>query len=117
MKKSLILLVAFIAAVFSANAQYTFGTNSSSTYVNGYYRSNGTYVEGHYRTSRNSTNRDNYSTVGNSNPYTGVAGSRAQDYSIQSYNYGGGNTIYTGPRGGQYYYNSNGQKTYVPKRR
>ena len=26
-----------------------------------------------------------------------------------------GKTIYEGPRGGQYYYNSNGNKTYVKK--
>lgn len=43
-------------------------------YVSGYYRSNGTYVQGHYRTAPNSTINDNYSTVGNVNPYTGKAG-------------------------------------------
>jgi len=40
----------------------------------------------------------------------------AKDYSSGSYNYGSGKTIQTGPKGGQYYYNSNGNKTYVPKR-
>lgn len=30
--------------------------------------------------------------------------------------YGSGKTIYTGPRGGKFYYNSKGKKTYVPKR-
>lgn len=127
MKKSLMLLVAIIATVFSVNAQYNYGTSSygtgsyginlSSTYVNGYTKSNGTYVPGHYRSSRNSTNHDNYSTSGNYNPYTGSAGSRAKDYSTGAYNYGNGHSIYTGSRGGQYYINSNGNKTYVPKRR
>ena len=61
--------------------------------------------------------KDNFSTSGNVNTYTGSVGTRAKDYSSGAYNYGGGSTIYTGPRGGQYYINSNGNKTYVPKRR
>ena len=88
----------------------------ADTYVPGYYRSDGTYVEEHYRKSSNSTNHDNYSTKDNSNPYTGSNGYRAKDYSSESYNYGSGRVIHTGPNGGQYYYNSNGNKTYVPKR-
>lgn len=131
MKKSLMFLVAIIATVLSANAQFnsgssygtstygtsSYGVNTNSTYVNGYTKSNGTYVQGHYRSSKNSTNHDNYSTSGNYNPYTGSAGSRAKDYSTGAYNYGSGHTIHAGSRGGQYYINSNGNKTYVPKRR
>ena len=88
----------------------------SVTTVSGYQKSNGTYVDSYVRTSPNSTNWDNFSTSGNSNPYTGSTGYRARDYSSGAYNYGSGQTIYTGPRGGQYYINSNGNKTYVPKR-
>jgi hypothetical protein len=33
--------------------------------------------------------------------------------STSSYNYNSTKTIYTGSRGGQYYYNSNGNKTYI----
>lgn len=132
MKKSLMFLVAIITTVLSANAQYNYGStsygssnygtsyygvNTNSTYVNGYTKSNGTYVQGHYRSSQNSTNHDNYSTSGNYNPYTGSVGSRAKDYSTGAYNYGTGHTIHAGSRGGQYYINSNGNKTYVPKRR
>ena len=132
MKKSLMLLVAIIATFLSTNAQYNYGSssygsssygtssygvNSNSTYVNGYTKSNGTYVQGHYRSSQNSTNHDNYSTIGNSNPYTGTSGSRAKDYTTGAYNYGSGHSIHTGSRGGQYYINSKGNKTYVPKRR
>jgi hypothetical protein len=127
MKKLILSLVTFISlglATLDANAQYnysstdSYGTvNSSSTYVRGYTRSNGTYVQGHKRSSQNSTNHDNYSTSGNMNPYTGTYGSRARDYSSGAYNYGAGQTIHTGSRGGQYYINSNGNKTYVPKRR
>lgn len=127
MKKLLSLFVAIAATILSANAQYNYGssygtsnygtTNTNLTYVNGYTKSNGTYVQGHYRSSQNNTNHDNWSTSGNSNPYTGTSGSRAKDYSSGAYNYGSGHTIHTGSRGGQYYYNSNGNKTYVPKRR
>ena len=90
--------------------------NYNTTTVSGYTRSNGTYVQSHVRTMPNSTNWDNFSTKGNSNPFTGSTGYRARDYSSSAYNYGTGHTIHTGSRGGQYYYNSNGHKTYVPKR-
>ena len=90
--------------------------NYNTTTVSGYTRSNGTYVQSHVRTMPNSTNWDNFSTKGNTNPYTGTTGSRARDYSSDALNYGKGHTIHQGTRGGQYYYNSNGNKTYVPKR-
>ena len=51
-------------------------TANAQTYVNGYTRSDGTYVQGHYRSSPNSTQRDNYSTYGNVNPYTGRTGTQ-----------------------------------------
>lgn len=127
MKKLALTLVAMMAtAVVSFGQTYnsrsygsTYGTgvNSQTTTVNGYTRSNGTYVNGYTRTRSNSTNHDNFSTSGNRNPYTGTTGTRARDYSSGAYNYGSGHTIQTGSRGGQYYINSNGNKTYVPKRR
>lgn len=46
----------------------------ADTYVNPYTRKDGTYVEGHYRSSPNNTKMDNYSTQGNTNPYTGQRG-------------------------------------------
>ena len=90
--------------------------NSNTTTVSGYTRSNGTYVQSHVRTMPNNSNWDNFSTKGNANPFTGTTGHRARDYSSSAYNYGAGHTIHTGSRGGQYYNNSNGNKTYVPKR-
>ena len=106
MKKFIVALVAMIAtSTVSFGQSYNYNT-----------RSNGTYVNGYTRTQRNSTNHDNYSTYGNHNPYTGTIGSRARDYSTQSYNYGSGYTVQTGSRGGQYYVNSRGNKVYVPKR-
>jgi hypothetical protein len=50
------------------------------TYVSGYTRSNGTYVSGHYRSCANSTTTDNWTTRGNSNPYTGEPGYRSPYY-------------------------------------
>lgn len=129
MKKFILALVAMVAASTvsfgqsynynsrrSTTSVYGYGVNSNTTTVSGYTRSNGTYVNGYTRTQRNCTNHDNFSTSGNYNPYTGSAGSRARDYSTQSYNYGSGHTIQTGSRGGQYYVNSRGNKVYVPKR-
>lgn len=92
------------------------GINPNTTNVRGYTRSNGTYVNSHVRTSRNDTNHDNFSTYGNSNPYTGTKGYRARDYSNDAYNYGAGRSIHTGVRGGQYYVNGSRNKVYVPKR-
>ena len=63
-------LIAAAALCFGAAAA------DAQTYVPGYTRSNGTYVKGHYRSSPNSTQRDNYSTYGNTNPYTGKKGSK-----------------------------------------
>ena len=107
--------ISWPSSSYSGNT-YNSTTSTSVRYQSGYTRSNGTYVQGHYKTTSNNTNHDNFSTSGNTNPYTGTSGSRAADYSPSAYNYGSGQTIYTGPKGGQYYYNSNGNKTYVPKR-
>lgn len=133
MKKIILAMVAILATSMVSVAQsYYYGSNSrrstttstygsyitnpSTTFVSGYTRSNSTYVNGYTRTQRNGTNHDNYSTSENYNPYNGTTDSRAKDYSTESYNYGSGHTIQTGPRGGQYYMNSRGNKVYVPKR-
>lgn len=62
--KNLVLLAVFANMVFG------------DVYVRGYKRSDGTYVAPHYRSSPNSTTRDNYSSFGNTNPYTGKSGTR-----------------------------------------
>lgn len=49
-------------------------SNSKHTYVKAHYRKDGTYVKGYYKTMPNGTNRDNFSTKGNLNPYTGQYG-------------------------------------------
>jgi hypothetical protein len=66
MKKLVLAVVAFAMAA-PAMAQ---------VYVNPYVKRDGTYVQGHYRSSPNSSVYDNYSTRGNTNPYTGQIGTR-----------------------------------------
>ena len=110
MKKYLVFLFIVLMAVTATMAQ-------SHKYQRGYTRnSTGTYVTGHYKTRSDRTNHNNFSTRGRSNPYTGCKGYRARDYSSRAYNYGRSRSINRGSRGGQYYYNSRGNKTYVPKR-
>ena len=130
MRKIFYLIAIAILVSVSANAQFStsqrsvgssttfpgYGVNPSVRYQSGYTKNNGTYVQPHIKTNINSTNRDNFSTRSNVNPYTGTIGTRARDYSPGAYNYGVGRTIQTGPRGGQYYYNNSGNKVYVPKR-
>ena len=43
----------------------------ADVYVKPYTRSDGSYVGGHYRSSPDSTTSNNWSTRGNTNPYTG----------------------------------------------
>lgn len=74
-------------------------------HVNGYYKSNGTYVDSYNRSSANSTKSDNFSTYGNTNPYTGEAGTKTySDYN----NYGHSNTNNSN-------YNSSGYKNIYGK--
>ncbi len=64
----------FATASFTNSTEVSAQVNSQKVYVQGYYKSNGTYVKGHYKTKANGTNRDNYSTKPNYNPYTGKKG-------------------------------------------
>ena len=110
MKKYLTILFIAMMTVTTVMAQ-------GHRYQRGYVRrSTGTYVRGHFKTNIDHTNHNNFSTRGNRNLYTGTRGYRARDYSSRAYNYGSGRSIYRGSRGGQYYYNSRGRRTYVPKR-
>lgn len=109
MKKGFMLLLLAVIAATGVFAQ-------SYRYQRGYFRKNGIYVTGHYKTCSDRTNHNNFSTRGNRNSFTSSRGSRARDYSSRAYNYGRGRMIMTGPRGGQYYINRNGNRTYIPKR-
>jgi len=76
MKQALFTIIIFSILGFSLPAL-------ADTFVNGYYKSNGTYVAPHYRSSPNSTTTDNWSTQGNTNPYTGQRGTRSNSYQPQ----------------------------------
>ncbi len=119
----LLLAVCLTAFINEVKSQ----VNPSSTYVSGYKRADGTYVNGYYKTTPNTTNRDNYTTKPNVNPYTGTSGyiqpdnkavTTAPRYTApSSYSTPSSYSVptTTGSRGGQYYINSNGNKTYVKK--
>lgn len=134
-----VLITGLLGVVGQANAQYfsspstyqqprsfstqsygnsgSYNTTPDSRQTSGYTKQNGTVVSPYYSTTPDNTNLNNYSTQGNTNPYTGSTGTRAKDYSSEVTNYGQGKIIQTGPRGGQYYTNDQGNKVYVPKQR
>ncbi len=62
------LIIALALSTIAASAV------ASDNQVNGYMRKDGTYVQPHMQTNPNSTKLDNYSTQGNTNPYTGQQG-------------------------------------------
>lgn len=86
--KHLLLLFLIIVCLTQVNAQ----TNPNHVRVSGYTRSDGTYVQPYFRTAPNSTNQDNFSTIGNVNPYTGKPGwidpdSKYNTFYYQTYSY------------------------------
>ena len=79
--KSIVFGVVLALATTAAQAQYSgTGSNPSSHGVSGHFRSNGTYVQPYTATNPNGTQRDNYGTSGNVNPYTGSMGRRGARY-------------------------------------
>jgi len=117
-------------------------TFSQGIYVRGYYRSNGTYISGHYRTAptekyictivNNTQNTDLYfkkerDQTDTQNTTTGTTSTSTGNYSepidrttntsvytapVSTYSYISPK-VYSGYLCGQYYNNSNGNKTYV----
>lgn len=88
-------LIAVILFALTASAVF------ADTFVRGYTRKDGTYVQPHYRSSPNSQRWDNYSSQGNTNPYTGQRGYQRHEYSNPpAYNsgrsYGGSRSYGTG---------------------
>lgn len=61
----------------------------ADVYVQPHVRSDGTYVQGYHRSDANGSQLDNYSTRGNTNPYTGERGYR-NPYSTPSVPQSGG---------------------------
>jgi hypothetical protein len=52
---------------------------TSEHLVSGYYRRDGNFVQPYLATNPDSTRNNNYSTRGNANPHTGVAGTKPRD--------------------------------------
>lgn len=61
-----------------------YGQSSADDCVSGYYKANGTYVSGYCRSDRDNTVTDNFSFEGNSNPYTGSAGTNRYQHDLTS---------------------------------
>jgi hypothetical protein len=87
--KTLLAFALVMASVAGASAQYGTqpntglygtGSNPKNHYVQPHTSQRGTYVPGHYQTNPNNTQRDNYGTRGNVNPYTGAPGTRSPGY-------------------------------------
>lgn len=76
----ILLLQFFLSSIISAQ------TNPKHIWVQPHY-SKGKQIEGYWKTSPNSTNRDNFSTKGNYNPYTGKAGWIEPDNKWYYYDY------------------------------
>jgi hypothetical protein len=64
--KKILLTLLFALSINILLAQ----TNPRTTTVRGYTKKSGTHVNTYRKTSPNHTQRDNYSTKGNTNPYT-----------------------------------------------
>ena len=106
MKKAF-FFITFLFATANTFAQ-------STVHVEGYTRSNGVYVQEHFRTAPDATISNNWSTIGNINPYTGKPGTVSYPSTTLSNSTPIHSTnLYTGSRGGIYRINSNGNKTYI----
>jgi len=81
--KRLVIITGLVIATVSATPAF------ADSYVRGYTRSNGTSVQPYYRSNADSNSFNNFSTQGNTNPYTGTRGTRNYDssYSPSSYSY------------------------------
>lgn len=67
-----IMMLSFTSLVVEAKNTSSGGSNS----VRGYTKKDGTYVAPHQRTNPNGTQRDNWSSKPNYNPYTGKEGKK-----------------------------------------
>mgnify|MGYP000673873809 FL=1 len=80
----LLLSVAFLSAIPAtvlAKKSSGIGIPSGGSHsVRGHVRKDGTYVQPHRATNQNQTQRDNWSSKPNVNPYTGKPGSKEPQY-------------------------------------
>jgi hypothetical protein len=78
-KLSILILSLLITSVYARGGQ------GGPVYVHGYTKQNGTHVDPHFRTSPDGTKLNNWSHVGNVNPYTGKIGTNTD--STPNYQY------------------------------
>ena len=78
------VLKILIAAGFLLFSGASLFAKQGSNYVKGYVKKDGTYVAPHQRSNPNSTKNDNWSTKGNTNPYTGKEGTKNPDSPYQA---------------------------------
>jgi len=71
-KQKIASFLLLIALVFGGLSMAS--SADASTRVKGYYKKSGTYVMPSYRSTKDSYKFNNYSSKGNSNPYTGKKG-------------------------------------------
>jgi len=64
----------------SRRYDYNYRPSVGNHYVRGYFRKDGTYVSGHRRTNRDDSFWNNWSSRGNTNPYTGRIGTKTPPY-------------------------------------
>lgn len=80
--KRLVLFTSLVAAlclstqVQARKSSGLSGSGSGSHSVRGHVRKDGTYVQPHRATNQNTTQRDNWSSKPNVNPYTGKPGEK-----------------------------------------
>ena len=86
----LALSAALLAAGSSAAlAQYNPYETPGQHQVQGYTNQNGTYVQPHMQTNPDSSRTNNWSSQGNTNPYTGQAGTQNPYAATPNYGTGG----------------------------
>lgn len=76
MKNQFIIAAVVLMAVSVVVNARSASSSGSSNSVSGHIRKDGTYVAPHQRTNPNQTQRDNWSSKPNTNPYTGKAGAK-----------------------------------------
>lgn len=69
-------IAALLAAPTGAFARGGHHSGGGYHYTHSYTTKRGTYVHAHYSTNPNHTKRDNWSTKGNVNPFTGKRGTK-----------------------------------------
>jgi len=67
-----IMKILYIILLFTSTSTFAL----AAKHVNGYVKRDGTYVAPHHRSDKNNTQKDNYSSKPNVNPYNGKRGTK-----------------------------------------